>query len=300
MNKEKLISVCIPTFKRQKLLSELLLSLGEIKVPEDYILEIIVVDNDEKESAKQIVEAIKKQIKYQIKYINQPVKNISIARNTALENARGELIAFIDDDETADKYWLSNLIECLNKYNADGVFGLVVPRFEDGIPDRFKKREYYFSEMGESGAEARFMFAGSVLFKAELFKIHKISFDPEYGLTGGEDADFFNRLKIKGAKFLNCKEAVSYEYISKDRTSTGFFLKRFIRGGQTYTRNLIKSGNNSKIFFVSVKSVLKLLIGIFLLLPSIFSNHFRILSMMYIGNGIGELRGFAGNYKNVH
>lgn len=300
MLKEKLISVCIPTFKRQKLLSELLLSLGEIKVPEDYFIEIIVVDNDEKESAKQIVEELKGKLIHQVKYINQPVKNISIARNTALENAAGELIAFIDDDETADKYWLYNLFGCLKKYNADGVFGLVVPRFEEGIPEGFKKREYYFSQMGESGTEARFMFAGSVIFKAELLKVHKILFDPEYGLTGGEDADFFNRLKFKGAKFVNCREAVSYEYISKERTSTGFFLKRFIRGGQTYTRNLIKSGNNSKIFFVSVKSVFKLLIGIFLLFPSIFSTHFRILSMMYIGNGIGELRGLAGNYKNIH
>ncbi|MEM4736662.1 MAG: hypothetical protein QXD41_02205, partial [Nitrososphaeria archaeon] len=139
-----------------------------------------------------------------------------------------------------------------------------------------------------------------VLFKSKLVKDNNLWFDPDYGLTGGEDADFFNRLKSKGAKFFNCREAVSYEFIGKDRTSAGFFLKRFIRGGQTHTRSLIKYGNRSKIILTSVKSVIKLSFGTILILPSIFSTHFRIISLMYIGNGIGELRGLTGWHKNVH
>mgnify|MGYP000259450102 CR=1 FL=1 len=300
MDKKRLISICIPTFKRQLLLSDLLLSLSKIKIPDDYSVEYIIIDNDENGSAREVADEFKYRINFKVKYIIQPVKNISIARNTALENAEGELIAFIDDDETADENWLNNLFICLNKFNADGVFGLVVPRFENGTDEKYKKREYYFSEMDESGTDARFMFSGSVLIKSEVIKEYKIYFDPEFGLTGGEDADFFNRLKSKGAKFVNCREAVSYEYISKDRTKLKFFLNRFIRGGQTYTRNLIKSGGRVKAIIVSVKSVLKLLVGTILLLPSVFSTHFRIISLMYIGNGIGELRGLTGWHKNLH
>lgn len=300
MAKKRLISICIPTYKRTELLSELLLSLSKIIIPENYTAEFVIIDNDENGSAFQVTKEFKDRINNPVKYIIQPVKNISIARNTALENAEGELIAFIDDDETADEKWLNNLYLCLQKFDADGVFGLVVPRFENGIDKKYKKREYYFSEMNETGTEARFMFAGSVLIKSEVIKEHKISFNPEFGLTGGEDADFFNRLKSKGAKFVNCREAVSYEYIGKDRTTAIFFLKRFIRGGQTYTRNLIKSGNKIKIISTAFKSVIKIFTGVILVFLSVFSFHFHILSLRYIGNGVGELRGLIGWHKNIH
>ncbi|BDQ02771.1 glycosyltransferase [Ignavibacterium sp.] len=295
-----LISVCIATFKRQLLLEQLLESLSKLLIPENTEIEIIIVDNDKDRSAENVVQKFKTLTNFQVSYFVQPIKNISITRNKALENAKGNLIAFIDDDETADEKWLYNLYNCLKNYNSDGVFGLVVPRFEEGINDKFKKREYFFSNMGVTGTEAKYMFAGSVLFKSELVKKNKIFFDPEYGITGGEDSDFFNRLKQHGARFINCREAISYEFISKERTTRKFFYNRFIRGGQTYARNFIKHKGEFFIGILIPKAFAKILIGTALLLPGFFHTKFGIKSLSLLGSGIGEIRGSLGFYKNIH
>ncbi len=297
---KKLISICVATYKRPELLSELLYSIKNLVVPQNYLLEVIIVDNDKNCSAEPVIIDFRREVNFGLKYFVQPEKNISLTRNVAIEKASGELIAFIDDDETADKRWLVNLYNCLINFNADGVFGLVVPRFDEGISERFKRREYYFSRMDETGSIARYMFTGSVLLKSDLLKKNKIYFDPAYGLTGGEDSDFFNRLKLRGAKFVNCREAISYEFIGKERTKLSFFLKRNMRGGQTYSRNLMKEAAFLKKFLLFSKASLRILIGLSLLLPGIFSTRFIILSMNYLGTGIGELRGIFGNLTELH
>lgn len=294
------ISICIATYKRDDLLRELLQSLSKIILPDQINIETIIVDNDKDGTAQMVVSEFADEVKLNIRYFIQPIKNISLARNTALQNAGGELIAFIDDDETADEKWLYNLYNCLKNYNSDGVFGLVVPRFEEGINDKFKKRGYFFSNMGVTGSEAKYMFAGSVLFKSELVKKNKIFFDPEYGITGGEDADFFNRLKQRGAKFINCREAISYEFISKYRTTNKFFLIRNIRGGQTYARNFIKYKGEIFIGVLVPKAFAKLILGIALFFIGIFNTDLKIKSLIYLGSGIGEIRGSLGFYKNIH
>lgn len=297
----KLISICIATYKREKLLSELLESLIKIIIPDNYRIKVIIVDNDKNGSAKEIVESFKNKTNLEINYLIQPVKNISLTRNIALENAKSDFIAFIDDDEIVDKYWLYHLVKCLGKFNADGVFGLVLPRFEEGIPDKYKKREYYFSPMDKSGSEARYMFTGSVLFKSDLIQNHKILFDPRFGLTGGEDADFFNRIKYTGVKLINCREAISYEYISKERTTSKFFLLRNVRGGQTYVRTRLKRGDSIFIRIILLtKSILKIIYGGVLYLLGIFKFHIKIKSLIILGSGLGEFLGIVGYYKLIH
>lgn len=298
--KRTLISVCIATYNRQKLLKNLLNSLLIQKNDGSFNYEIIIVDNNSEGNAKSVVSEFNDNSEIIIKYFIQPVKNISLARNTALENASGELIAFIDDDETADENWLNNLYKCLTRYNADGVFGYVVPRFEEGVSNKYKRRGYYFSEMGESGSNARFFFTTNVLFKYELIKNYKVKFNPDFGITGGEDAEFFGRLKKEGAKFVNCKEAVSYEFIGKERTTMRFFLRRNIRGGQTYARNFVKDANIFQKVKLSMKALLKLLIGIILFIPGLITLSAKIKSITLLGSGIGEILGFIGKPKAIH
>ena len=51
--------------------------------------------------------------------------NISIARNACLEHSRGELLVFIDDDETATPEWLASLVAKMDESGADVVLGPV-------------------------------------------------------------------------------------------------------------------------------------------------------------------------------
>ena len=92
------VSICVCTFHRQELLKQLLEAL-KLQASR-YDFEIIVVDNDKLGSAKEVVESFAKGVKQQVTYLIESEQNISLARNKAVAAANGELIAFIDDDET--------------------------------------------------------------------------------------------------------------------------------------------------------------------------------------------------------
>ena len=49
-------------------------------------------------------------------YAVEPERNIALARNRALSLARGEKLAFIDDDEMASPFWLSTLLAAEKRY----------------------------------------------------------------------------------------------------------------------------------------------------------------------------------------
>lgn len=125
-----LYSICIATYKRSELLEKLLDSLSKQKPPESTELEVIIVDNDKSESAREVVESAGKTSGLNLRYFTEPIKNISLTRNVSVAEAKGEYILFIDDDEIASPKWISHLQNVLFKYNADAVFGRVVSYFE--------------------------------------------------------------------------------------------------------------------------------------------------------------------------
>ncbi len=102
-----LCSICIATFKRPKLLDKLLESLVTQNIRSDLNLEIIVVDNDNNKSAELILKNYIDQYNIIFKYLIEPIKNISLARNKGVANAKGEYILFIDDDEIASPNWIN-------------------------------------------------------------------------------------------------------------------------------------------------------------------------------------------------
>lgn len=128
------ISVCICTYKRPRMLANLLMELENQKTERLFTYSIVVVDNDRAQTAKSIVHDISENSPIGIEYYNEPEKNISLARNRAVQNARGDFIAFIDDDEFPVDTWLLNLYRTKGEYGADGVLGPVKPYFEEEPP----------------------------------------------------------------------------------------------------------------------------------------------------------------------
>lgn len=63
-----------------------------------------------------------------VDYLQEPVAGLSFARNTAEKATRGEIVAWIDDDELADRYWLAEVARALvENPQADVVSGVIVP-----------------------------------------------------------------------------------------------------------------------------------------------------------------------------
>ena len=93
------ISVCICTFHRPELLSKALAGVNRQVTESAFTLEVVVVDNDQRRSAEEIVRLFQPGNATKIIYDCEPEQNISLARNRAIQSATGNLIAFIDDYE---------------------------------------------------------------------------------------------------------------------------------------------------------------------------------------------------------
>jgi len=259
--KQKICSVCIATFRRPALLRKLIQSLFEQKKIDDIILEIIIVDNDIEKSAKEIVSEFSDTSSVTISYYEQPIQNISLTRNMALDKSSGHYIAIIDDDETADNYWIKNLIDTIVRFNADAVFGYVIPVFDSNIAQWMKQREIYFNLMGKTGDPALSYYTTNCMIKSSNVKKFNLRFDPEYGLTGGSDPVFFELLSEYKLKFVVCREAITYETVPAHRNELKFFCNRFIQRGSNYGRRVIASGNN-KFQKITLLLLTKSLLGI--------------------------------------
>ena len=126
------ISVCIPTYRRPMMLDSCIRALLNQEVA-GFTYSIVVVDNDITESARDIVSGWQQRSSIKLSYDVEPVPNISGARNRAVRNVTGDLIAFIDDDEFPDPKWLLKLVAAYFQFSVDGVLGPVIPLYE-GTP----------------------------------------------------------------------------------------------------------------------------------------------------------------------
>ncbi len=66
----------------------------------------MVADNDVLQSAKPVVEESAAASGIPIRYWVEPRQNIALARNKGIQNATGNFVAFIDEDEFPASRWL--------------------------------------------------------------------------------------------------------------------------------------------------------------------------------------------------
>jgi succinoglycan biosynthesis protein ExoM len=297
------VSVCIATYKRPELLAKLLESLFVQKIRENIEFEIIVVDNDPCTSARFVINDFVKAGRTNIKYFTQPTKNISLTRNKSVAESSGEYIMFIDDDEIAAPEWIQVMLDTVTKYNADGAFGRVLSHFDEGTPEWIIKNPLYNRKSLPTGSLALLTRSGNCIIKSELLKNIQGPFDPEYGITGGEDTHLFSKLRKKGAKFVNCYEGWISEYVPPERATLNYILKRSFIKGNNFTRRYLEFAGKRR-YYRLVKSVfLSVIFGstsLFFALFALPSRYWRLHWATKIASNVGHLTAVFGYYGNAY
>ncbi len=228
------ISVCVCTYKRPEPLLQLLEALAQQETDELFSYSIVVADNDSSRSAEATVDSFVQQTGLEIHYCMQPEQSISLARNTAIANAMGEFIAFVDDDELPIRRWLVTLFRALQAYPADGVLGPVKPRFAKRPPEWIVKGRFYDRPTYATGfiIDWKKGRTGNVLLKRAILGPAEQVFRKEF--RTGEDQDLFRRLIAKGHIFVWCNEALAYEVVPPMRWKRSVMLRRaLLRGSST-------------------------------------------------------------------
>ena len=121
------VSICIAT-TRPAGLARLLESLARQKLPPGATSEVVLVDNAPCDASRAAAAGWRGP--GALRRFEEAVRNIALARNRAVDEARGCWLAFVDDDETASEGWLAHHLERACRGECDGFFGPVLPSLE--------------------------------------------------------------------------------------------------------------------------------------------------------------------------
>jgi succinoglycan biosynthesis protein ExoM len=245
INDQNHISVCICTFKRVELLTRLLKKINSQTAEGKFTFSVVVADNDPTQSASQAVSSFSSATGLKTTYCVEPRQNIALVRNKALQNAEGNLIAFIDDDEIPIETWLLNLFNAKHSYRANGVLGPVKPYFEHEPPVWVRKGKFFERPDYRTGYKLRWdeCRTGNVLFDKSILTHVDVPFRSEFG-TAGEDMDFFRRTMDTGCQFVWCSEAIAYELVPEGRCRRSFLLRRALLRGSNFPKHPSKRLTN--------------------------------------------------------
>ena len=230
------ISICVATYRRPEGLKRLLNGLNSLQLgaPEPEVA-LVVTDNDAAGSARPVCAAARPTLRWPLDYAVEPRRGIAHARNRALARlAPGTAwVAFLDDDEVPDSRWLAELLATQRATGADAVAGPVVPFFEHPIEDWIERGGFFQPRRFEDGAAIPHAFTGNVLFRASLLDdpLLQPAFADRYALVGGEDRQFFERVRLAGYRQHWADRALATEWVPRSRTNARWLIRRQFRVG---------------------------------------------------------------------
>lgn len=114
------ISVIVPVYNVERYLERCVKSILEQSLKD---IEIILIDDGSPDNCPAICDQYASQYK-NVKVIHKENQGLGFARNSGMEMASGEYLAFVDSDDYIAPNSLKRLYEEAQKYHADTVIGL--------------------------------------------------------------------------------------------------------------------------------------------------------------------------------
>jgi succinoglycan biosynthesis protein ExoM len=229
------VAICIATFRRTGLLQKALegvscLKFSKVAAPE---VEVIVVDNDPSLSASFVCK--RTVLSRPVRYVAECRRGIVHVRNRAIAEASGsEFLAFLDDDEVPCEMWLDELLATQARFGADVVAGPTRPVHDPGLPEWIRRGSFFERPRHDTGTPLAFCASGNVLVRAKVFpRVGR--FDDNFQLTGGEDTQFFLRVRRAGYKIVWSNEAVAWETVPRDRATLSWIVRRGYQCGNSWS-----------------------------------------------------------------
>jgi len=221
----------------------MLKSLRETVIPDNLSCEFILVDNNSDDDKRFVFEEVERHCDSRIKYVFEEKRGISHARNRGIKEAKGEIIAFTDDDVIVDKYWIQNIEKAFKEHgDVACIGGKLLPIWEISKPKWLKPNLYVYLALLDYGDFVTYMdlpniWGANFAVKSEMFKKYGL-FDSNLGripskLYGYEETEFLQRLQNAGEKILYYPLSIIYHCVPAHKMSKRYFRKwRFDQGEQ--------------------------------------------------------------------
>lgn len=228
------ITVGILTFQRPEgLASTLALVLEQVaQVPQ---AEVLVVDNDAVPSARGVVEGFREAGR-PVRYVHEPEPGIVAGRNRALDEAVGDVLVFLDDDERPSPRWLAALLDAHERFGGAGVVGPVLGEIEGDLDPWIAAGRFFERKRYPTGTVVPLAGTGNLLLDLPTVRRHGIRFDDAFRVSGGSDTAFTRELTAAGGLLFWCDEAPVLDIVPVKRATRRWVLRRAFRSGNSRVR----------------------------------------------------------------
>ncbi len=242
------ISVILCTYNRCQTLANALRSLASSDVPDTVQWEVLVIDNNSRDQTHEVVEDFCRRYPGRFRYIFEREQGKSYALNTGIREAHGQILAFIDDDATAEPTWLWSLTQALTSGEWAGAGGRILPEPDflvppwlplDG-PRNMGGVLALFDRGNDPGELDLAPYGTNMCFRKEMFERYG-GFRTDLGPRPGseirnEDTEFGRRLISAGEHLRYEPSAIVHHPVQKSRLRKEYFLAWWFDDGRARVR----------------------------------------------------------------
>jgi glycosyltransferase involved in cell wall biosynthesis len=201
-------SIIIPTFNRPVQLTTCLQSLTLLDYPREHF-EVIVVDDGSKIPPEAVVSSFQNRLNLTL--VTQPHSGPAIARNKGATRAKGEFLAFTDDDCTPAPNWLKALATRFDGPPDNMIGGRTLNMLPNNpySTTSYLLIEYLYSYYNANPDRAQFFTSNNLTLPTDRF--HKIGgFDIFFPRAAAEDREFCERWLRYGHRMTYAPEVLIY------------------------------------------------------------------------------------------
>ncbi len=216
--------------------------------------EILLVNNNSTDNTEEVYNEFSNILPGKLRYIFESKQGLSFARNRALNEAKGEIVSFIDDDAVVEPDWLTAVEEAFSNYNATLVGGKSYLIYPHDPPDWLSpewetnlSRIDYGEEPLVGTSKHMYGLNYSLLKKPAL---DLGGFNTEIGRIGKklfsyEEVDMQNKIVENGGVVVYEPKAVVGHIVAPERLTKEWFKKRVYYDARSGKRlDLINQGKN--------------------------------------------------------
>jgi len=209
-HKQPFFSIIIPTYNRPRQLSACLQSLTCLDYPRDRF-EVIIVDDGSRVTPEAVVAPFFDSIDVTLLTIEHV--GLAAARNTGCNQAKGEFLAFTDDDCAPGSNWVQTLAARFNQVPEQAIGGRTINALL-GNPYSTASQivvDYLCRNYNADPNRAQFSTGNNLAIPAHYF--HTIGgFTIDFALGAGEDWEFCDNLLSHGYRLIYAPEVIVYHY----------------------------------------------------------------------------------------